>query len=305
MKNQQDLTSSSWVTRVSGNRLGTLFFKTVIAWFGLAPAYLLLFFAALQYTLCDRKSIAALRMFRLQLGCSTSPVDLFRHFYSFGMALIDRQAAQLSERSHFSYSTENESVIRELTGKGKGVILLGAHIGNWEMPGNLLFERVGVPVHVFMYRAHQEASEEQTEAGAAQHAAITYHYINTKGPETMVALVGALRRGEIVCLHGDRAFASQRTIMLPFLGREARFPVGPFTVAAVTGAAIVPFFAVKTGLHHYTFSAMRPFDLTAVSRVHREEEIRRAMMHYLVDLESVCRKHPFQWYNFYPFWGEG
>lgn len=304
MKKKPDPTSSSWVAQTTENRWGTLLFKVVIARFGLTPAYLLLFFAALQYTFCDRKSIAALRMFRLRLGCSTSLVDLFRHFYSYGMALIDRQAAQLSARSLFFYSTENELVIRELVGRGKGVILLGAHVGNWEIPGNLLFERVGVPVHVFMYDAHQ-TSEGQSEGGAAQHAAIAYHYINTEGPETMIAMVGALRRGEIVCLHGDRAFASQRTITLPFLGREARFPVGPFTVAAVTGAAIVPFFAVKTGLHHYTFSANRPFDLAAVSREHREEEIRRVMTHYLVDLESICRKHPFQWYNFYPFWRDG
>ena len=48
-------------------------------------------------------------------------------------------------------------------------------------------------------------------------------------------MIRALREGAVLAVHGDRPIGGQ-VIAVPFLGREARFPVGPFLLAAVSGA---------------------------------------------------------------------
>ena len=51
-----------------------------------------------------------------------------------------------------------------------------------------------------------------------------------------LGLVAALRRGEAVALQGDRALGNRGDVLVPFFGRPAPFPVGPFRLARASGA---------------------------------------------------------------------
>ena len=64
-------------------------------------------------------------------------------------------------------------------------------------------------------------------------------------------LMAALRRGEVVALQGDRALGNRGDISVPFFGRPAPFPVGPFRLASASGAPIVPAFCTLDADHRY------------------------------------------------------
>jgi predicted LPLAT superfamily acyltransferase len=192
-------------------------------------------------------------------------------------------------------------IINELQ-KGKGVILTGAHFGNWELAASLLQGRLNAKVNLLMYDAESEAVKTAVSK-AVEKRLVNIIYIGNDAADTTVALVNALQRGEIVCLHGDRVFANQRFEEISFLGKKARFPVGPFLLSAAAGSPVIPIFSMKTGLLHYSFSALHPFNLENVSRTERMEKIRSACNNYVCELEKMVRKYPLQWFNFYHFWG--
>jgi len=287
-----------WVARTGGNRLGTRFFESLISVFGLYPAYAMLFFAAAQYLLFDRKGADALRDFRRHLGLATNFADLYGHFYSFGTTLIDRYAFATSRRTGFYNVHINEDLIRRELGRGKGVILLGAHIGNWELAGRLLTKRLNVRAHVFMYDDGTATPVEVADTDQG----LSVHHVQESASDTAVEIINALRRSEIVCLHGDRFFGQQRTETIDFFGAPAVFPAGPMAIAAITGASVLPCFTVRTRLLRYEFYAAQPIYVGPCNREERDVEIRSAIKRYVSALEDVCRKYPGQWYNFYRFW---
>jgi predicted LPLAT superfamily acyltransferase len=286
-------TDRTWVDRAGGNRGGTLFFERLITLSGLRPAYAMLFFAAWQYALLDRKGAAAIRDFRSHLGLRTTHVDLYRHFHSFGMTLIDRFAFSCGLGGRFRTEHVNEAAIAAEVARKKGVILLGGHVGNWEFAGNLLTKRLGADVHVFMYGAGE---------GSARIApGVVVHHVQGGASDTAVGIVNALRDGAIVCMLGDRFFGEQRTVVHDFLGEPARFPAGAMAIAAATGAAVIPCFTVRTSRYNYSFSAAEPIHVPA-GRDQREEGIYSGVGRYVAVLERTCRTHPLQWYNFFRFW---
>jgi len=131
-----------------------------------------------------------------------------------------------------------------------------------------------------------------------------FHLIATDGhPLRAIPVAAALRRGEIVALLGDRSFGGT-DILAPFLGSPARFPAGPYLLAAVSGAPIFQTFVVRERRGHYRFFS---FPAKFIGR-----EILRAgpaalqphVAEYAARLAEVAGQYPFQWFNIYPFWDE-
>jgi predicted LPLAT superfamily acyltransferase len=301
-ENIGNIKKDEWTGKAEGNSTGSKIFVWIITRFGLWPAYSMLVFASIQYVILDKKAKSAIKMFRRNLGLSSGIVHYFRHFYSFGMALIDRFFFLYSTRDYFEYRSINEELIRSEAQQGRGVILLGAHVGNWEIAGNLLQDRINTKVNFLMFDAESEKVKNAV-GKIMKNRNVGIIYINQDSPDTMVEVVNALRRGEIVCMHGDRILGSMRSEQIRFLGREASFPIGAFAIASISGASVIPFFAIKSGFFHYTFSAFGPVRVDEGDRASRMGRIRQALEMYVRIVEEMVKQHPYQWYNFYNFWG--
>jgi predicted LPLAT superfamily acyltransferase len=94
----------------------------------------------------------------------------------------------------------------------------------------------------------------------------------------------------------------QNVVRVPFLGREAAFPVGPFLLAAISGAPLIATFSLQTGPASYRFFARPPLHLAFVRGKERDEQLRGWVEAYVAELEGLARQYPYQWFNFYPFW---
>jgi len=183
--------------------------------------------------------------------------------------------------------------------EGRGVILLTAHAGNYEL-GGLLLKARHLKVHAVYKPDRFEAVERLREQMRGQ-AGVVGIPVDGIGFSTL-PLVKLLREGALVGMQGDRDF-SLNGLPMPFFGREVPFPRGPWELAAMTGAPIITTFFHTDEDRRFHARFEEPIRLPG-GRGERMAAIRAGMGTYVADLEVLIRRHPSQWYCFYPFWDD-
>ena len=121
----------------------------------------------------------------------------------------------------------------------------------------------------------------------------------------MLRIKECLERGEMVGMLGDRPLGDERSASVPFLGAPARFPLGPWLLAAVLGCPTALFFGLYHGGARYelVLEALSPGE--RVPRERRDAAVRLALARYVARLEHYARRAPYNWFNFYDFWQAG
>lgn len=288
--------------QLRGGRWGIWFFITALRVFGLRLTCGMLVPPAIYFSFISPDVPATMDYHRRLFG----PLPwwkrrwlVFRHFLSFGRAIIDRTAILAGQSRHFSFSFDGEHHMREALARGKGVLLLTAHLGNWEAAGQLL-GRLGVPINVTGF----DRETPEIRAVLDQASKATFKLIPLTGsPTDVILLVAALRRGEVVAMLGDRPYGSP-SARVPFLGGEAAFPIGAYVMAAIAGAPLVPVFNLREPDGHYRFFAFPPERPQMPSHDQRDPYLRDCAARFAQRLETVLRRDPLQWYNFFPFWDQ-
>lgn len=188
--------------------------------------------------------------------------------------------------SHVTIADDLERIMRP-TG---GFISPSAHVGNWELAGRLLAGRAARTTHVVV--AEEEARELEQWVRRDGNGV---RFVTRSRPTISLELVAALRRGEVVAVQGDRALGTRGDVLIPFFGKPAPFPLGPFLLASAVGVPMVPAFCLLGADYRYLIKVLEPM------RVPRggEEEAARA---WVTVLEGVVREHPTQWFNFFDIW---
>ncbi len=242
------------------------------------------------------------RRLRPHAGYALLALLAFRQFASFGRILCDRLLVYLRP-GDFHIEVSGVQRLRSMRASGKGCILLSAHLGNWELTSfwlHQLASAVGT-VHVVMVRDDFETVQRFTDD--RMRGGHTKVIDPRDGLGASLAINAALSAGDIVCMLGDRVFGEQPAMAVPFLGGMARFPVGPFHAAALTGAPILVGFLMKTGLRGYLVHVDAPWPITLpVRRADRPAALRAAVCRWAKRLELQVRRYPRQWHNFYEFW---
>ena len=120
--------------------------------------------------------------------------------------------------------------------------------------------------------------------------------------DSMLKVERALDRGEIVGMLGDRTFRGEGTAEFRFLGEPARFPSGPFRLAALLQRPVVLMFGLYRGDNRYDIHFESLIDAWPAPRAERKSALVEAQRGYVGRLEHYCREAPYNWYNFYDFW---
>ncbi len=173
---------------------------------------------------------------------------------------------------------------------GRGVILLTAHLGNWELGGRLLVPRLGRTAHVVL-STEQDAALEPYMRGETPNL----RFVTRRQATSTLGLLAALRRGEAVAMQGDRPTGERRDTLVPFFGAPAPFPLGPFVLARAAGAPVVPAFCAMAADTSYHI-AIEP----AIWVKPGEET--EALATAVGALERAVRRTPTQWFNFFDMW---
>ncbi|UPY37591.1 acyltransferase [Sediminicoccus sp. KRV36] len=234
----------------------------------------------------------------LALGRPARLTDIARHIHAFACSILDAPFFLARRTENFTVQVTGLEHLEKLAAEGRGCVLLGGHLGSFEV-----LRHVGqgspVPVRPLMYRRNAGVMTTLLER---LDPALARAVIPLGEPDSMLQAREAIERGEIIGILADRAAAGDRSVVVPFLGRDAAFPAGPFIVAAMLGAPVLGFRGVCTGPRRYEVR-FEPFaERITLRREHRAEDLREVALHYARWLEQGCRAHPCQWFNFFPFW---
>jgi len=181
---------------------------------------------------------------------------------------------------------------------GRGVLLLTAHLGNWEV-GGLMLARVNQPIHVVLVPDIFPGVELERRR-LHQRFGVAEIRVDRSIVPTL-SVLRALGQNAIVAMQGDRDF-DNTGVAVPFFGREAFFPRGPLRVAMASGAAVLPAFIVRLPDGRYRAVVEEP--LRIETEGDRDAALRTNLLRYVALLERYVRAYPEQWYCFYPFWDD-
>jgi len=291
---------SSWEGKTRGGVLGYKIFVWTLKYLGISFAYFLLYFVVSYFIFSSGKAYKAIySYFRQILGFNRihSFVSIFRNYYIFGQILLDKIAMLAGFQSKFTFDFEGEEYLRKMD---KGGLLISAHIGNWEIAGNLL-KRLDKKIHILLFDAeHQQIKGYMSEV--LTNRSVNYIVIRNDLSH-LLEIKEALTQGEIIAMHGDRFIEGNKTVQIDFMGKPAFFPTGPANMAAKFGVPVSYVFAVKETKDHYHFYATPPHKIEYPGNlIRREDALRSAVEKYVAALEKVVKKYPLQWFNYYDFW---
>ena len=208
---------------------------------------------------------------RRALGRPAGLRDVARHFHTFACTVLERVLLLAGRPQGFRIDTEGLEHLAAVLGSGRGCILLGAHLGSFEV-------------------LHRRAPDGR------------HRILETGDPASMIRAHECVARGEIVGILADRSPSGQRRVRAPFLGSPAGFPAGPFILASTLAAPVMLFHGVRTGARRYAVRFELFADRVVLCRASRAADLDAYVARYAAALERACRAHPFNWFNFYPFW---
>lgn len=294
---------AKWDGQSQAKVLGFKIFVFILNTFGLGPTYFFLRFVSFYYFLFSKPNKYIKEYFKKAHGYSNfnARLAVYKNNFLLGQTIIDKVAVMAGAKNPFKVIHKNGKMLEDLAAIGKGGILVSAHIGNWEVAGQGL-NRLGTPFNILMYTNEKEDVKEYLD-GVMKEKKINIISIDEETKSHIIELHKAFSNNELVVMHGDRYREGAKTLTTNFFGIPAKFPAGPFIMAAKFGVPLCIVFAVKTDKNTYEFSIEEPIK---VDRVRGEEQLEKVCMklleQYVAHVENMARKYPHQWFNYYDFW---
>jgi predicted LPLAT superfamily acyltransferase len=276
----------------------------VVAWIaervGRPLARLLLYPITVYFLITARTARRASYEFLTRArGGSVHWWHVFHHFYYFAATILDRVYLLRGEFDRFRITIHGKEVLQRQGENGKGCILLGSHLGSFEVLRALGVTQGGFSLKVLMNTAHNQNISRFFDG---LNPIIAGTVIAPDRPDTLIRARESLDAGSFLGMLGDRVFGADKTTRCHFLGTPATLPAGPILLAAMMRCPVILFFGVYRGGNRYDIHFEHFADETVLNREHRSEEIQLWMQRYVARLEHHARRAPYNWFNFYSFW---
>jgi KDO2-lipid IV(A) lauroyltransferase len=175
-----------------------------------------------------------------------------------------------------------------------GLILLTMHTGGWEVAGPLLAEHTHVDV-VLVMEGERDQSARRIHDRAREASGVRVVHI---GPDPLAALPLVRHLTEkkgAAAMQVDRVPSSGRALRVRLFDREGALPEGPFRLAQLTGAPMVPVFCTRLGFRRYAFEA---HGARTLPRRATPEQVDAVAQSVADDMTRFLRAHPTQWFEF-------
>lgn len=225
--------------------------------------------------------------------------DVYRHFLTFAATVHDRVYLVNRRFDLFEFDIHGEDKLREVLSEGRGLFLLGAHLGSFEVIRALGRKTPGLRVAMLM---HEPNARKINSMLAAINPEATQDIIGLGRVDSMLQVHARLARGETVGMLADRTLNDDILHPVPLLGDTAYFPEGPFRMAALLQRPVLFMVGLYQGGNRYAIHFEPLADFSTIDRSQRDQAILAGLVRYGALLDHYCREAPDNWFNFYDFW---
>ena len=238
------------------------------------------------------------RYLRLALGREPKPIDGFRQVLSFATTIHDRLYLINEQYDLFNITSEGEQTMLARA-NGKGSLLLGAHMGSFEVIHSLSRQHSGLHVAMAMY---EENARKISGILAAINPKLEPDIVSLGQLDAMLNIAERLANGGYVGVLGDRTLGAEPVQAVTVLGKTAYLPTGPMRAAAILRCPVFFIAGLYRGKNNYhvVFEPVADFSTSTVGS--RNMAVRAAIERYAAVLDKHCRSDPYNWFNFFDFW---
>jgi predicted LPLAT superfamily acyltransferase len=231
-------------------------------------------------------------------------VTVTRHIHSFGVSLYDRMVVWGGALEDFDIEHDGSGEIFEFATNRRGALLLGAHLGSFELLW-FLSRKYDLAINVVAFYANAERINAFFDA-LDPDIHIRAIALDPTSVQAAFQIKACIDRGEIVVVLADRRESAEnaRSSRATFLGAPARFPLGPFLLAGVLECPALMALCVRTGDSRYRTVLKTLRAGVHIPRQEREKRAQELLEQFVGNLESYCQQFPFEWFNFFEFWDE-
>lgn len=287
-----------WVYATFGRQFTLAFLKLVVAYFFVTGR------AVRRASQDYLRTLWAAPGGHAALGTRPNLYHAYRHLHEFAEQVVDRMIVWSGDTDLIEVDYAGTELLLELSQRSRGAILLGSHHGSSDLLRSVA-ERTGVTINVLIFSANAARINDFFER---LHPGLKMRMIPFEPGKVqwVFDVKAAIERGELVALMGDRVWESERDreVAVSFLGRRARFPLGPFLLQTVIGCPMILTGCVRTGPARYRASAVPFASDGVVPRNERRKIAEELAQRYAHALEASCLSAPYQWFNFFDFWPE-
>jgi predicted LPLAT superfamily acyltransferase len=222
------------------------------------------------------------------LGHKPRLSDVFKHFHTFASVVLDRIYLLNDQIDLFDIRITGEEIVKEIAESGSGCLLLGAHLGSFEVLRAVGRRQPDLHVSIVMY---EDNARKTNAALNAINPDLAMDVIALGRSSSLLEVEARLAKGDFVGVLADRGIASEDQLRLNFMGDFAAFPEGPFKMGALFKRPMVLMFGLYRGGNRYDvhFERFAPAPELALTA-------------YAERLSYYAKLAPFNWFNFYDFW---
>jgi len=287
---------SSWTAKAER---GSVVLIRLIVWlsrtFGRPPCRALLHPIVLYFILADRTARRSSAEFLHAVrGRPARWRDLYAHIHSFAATLLDRVYMAAGDFDRFEVTIEGLPFIDEALHSGRGCVLMGSHLGSFDLM--MLAHRAMDRRRVSVLMRLDPRSRVRQIAGIDDRA---MNVIPLGRPESFLRAHEELTQGGIVAVLCDRVDGAAH-LPVRFLGRRTSMPIAPHVLAARSGAPVLLCFGLYEGGNRYRIEFV-PFGPIEPPTI-RGRALQPVVDRYAALLEQYARRYPLNWFNFYPYW---
>ena len=289
-----------------GSRLQYGIFEVLVRCRLLIVARMVLAFVVLYYALLPHVRLRCAAYIKRRFpraGCLGRFVHTYRLYLNFGQVLLDRMIAGVTGRFPFCETDQQVRQCFDVAGANPhGCIVLTAHVGAWQV-GIAGLDQFDRPVNVVQLHNPADQGKHYFQHGRGR----PFKIIDSADPVgSMVEAAAALRRGEVVCLMGDRMHGTRQSgqgIEVAFMGGNIRIPASGYALASITGAELLMLFTVRKKGVTRVFKAERLSVPAGLPR--RDVDVFQPYaQQFAAAMETVVKRHPYQFFNFYHMWSQ-
>lgn len=300
--NSDNQASSDWTGRPErSNALAIRFIVWVALTLGRSVARLFLYPISTYFMLFAGDARAASKKYlRKVLGREPGIRDSFLHIHTFASTILDRVFLLNGRFDKFDIRVHLDDATRALISSKQGCILLGAHLGSFEIMRAYAHNEGGPPVSIVMY---EDNARKLNAVLNAINPAMAQLVIGLGKVDSMLKVEQALQRGEYIGILADRGLEQgSASAACDFLGEPALFPTGPLRMAYLLKQPVLLMAGLYRGGKRYDLYFEQLADMHTQQNLSRNERLQQAMERYVRGIERHCHNAPYNWFNFYDFW---